>query len=139
MPDKVLVHNIARPVHEVYPYFCNMEQFVSIHPVIFKCDLLTANCYRLHERLKIPLIGFNFSYRAAIERAVEDTQVIMFAEIRKGITLRLVFDFTDTGNHTMITETITFNGPFFIKPVFIPFLAKTHQRMMGNINNLKRN
>ncbi len=137
MTDKVLIHHVNHPVADVYPYFSDIHKFISIHPVIYKCDMLAEHSYLLYERLKIAGLGISFSYKVEIESLVPDQQVVMFSEIRKGATLKLVFDFSGSNGKTMLTETVTFNGPAIIKPFFVPFLAKTHMRMIRNLNDLK--
>ena len=129
MAQTILVHNIERKVEEVYPYFSSMEQFVSIHPVIYKCDALAENQYVLYERQ----MGFSFSYSVCIEQALHNKQVVYYSEIIKGVTLKLVFDFEDEGDNTRITETVTFTGPFFVKSMFLAFLTKMHIRLVDNI------
>jgi len=135
MAERILVHDIARRVEDVYPFFSDMHRFVSIHPVIYKCVPVADNCYCLHERIKMAGASFSFSYNVTIEYVVLNKQVIMFSEIRKGITLKLVFDFEEQNGKTQLTETVSFNGPVFIAPLFLSFLTRVHRRMIKGINS----
>ena len=138
MADRVLVHQINRPISEAYTHFADLHKFVAIHPVIYKCELLGESSYNLHDRMVLAGLGISFSYKVLLQQVTPHSQVVMFAEIVKGVTLKLVFDFTDNNGTTELTEQVIFNGPFFIKPLFLAFLIKQHKRMICNLNDANR-
>jgi hypothetical protein len=123
---------------EAYNYFSDIDKFVSIHPVIYKCAPIEENAYLLYERLKFAGLGISFSYKVVFESRTPHLQVIMFSEIRKGARLKLIFDFRSNNDQTILTETLWFDGYAVIKPFFIPFLAKTHIEMIKNLNTQTR-
>ncbi|MCF8450887.1 MAG: hypothetical protein K9G49_13525 [Taibaiella sp.] len=136
MADKVIIHMLEHKLEDAYGFFFDLNKFVSVHPVIYKCDLLAENSYLFYERLKFAGLSLSFSYKVVIEHAVPHTQVIMFSEIRKGVTLRLIFDFSESNGKTKLTETIIFTGPFFIKSTFVSFLEKMYLKMVDNMNKI---
>ncbi len=136
MAVKILKHQIEQPVENVFPFFSEIEQFVSIHPVIYKCEPLSANEYQLFEQLSLMGFKTRFSYNVIFEKIVPNQQVIMCSNIRKGVHLRLTFDFEcNKEKTTQIVETVDFKGPAIIDPLFLKFLAKTHLKMVENLRS----
>ncbi|GAA4468298.1 hypothetical protein GCM10023093_25590 [Nemorincola caseinilytica] len=133
MAETVLVHHIPGRVEEIYPYFCDMPRFVDMHPVIYRCEPLGGNDHMLYERLRVMGIGISFSYPVSIIEAVPNVRVVMHSPIRRGADLRLVFDMVQNGHGTIVTETITFRGPFFVWPFFIRLLRRMHCKLAENI------
>jgi hypothetical protein len=133
MEQKVLKHNIPYPVTSVYPYFSDINKFVSIHPVIYKCDPVSIKEYKLYEKLSLGLFKVSFSYIVIMETTAHNVKVVMFSIIRKGVTLRLTFDFTTTPGGTEIIETVEFSGPFGIGGFFLNFLTKVHRKIVDNL------
>ena len=138
MTQTILDHHIPRPVDEVYPYLSDIERFVSMHPVIYKCEHKGGTDHVLYERLRVLGIGISFSYPVCIQESIPNERVVMFSEFIKGVNLRLVFDLTCNGETTTIKETILFKGPFFVRPMFMRLLARMHSEMMTNIGQGER-
>ncbi len=133
MPVKILVHDLNAPVEKIFPFFSDMDKFVGVHPVIYKCTCLGGNEYRLFERLSLAFFKISFSYLVTLEKSVINQQVVMYSKIRRGATLRLTFDFTEAKNTTRITETVDFDGPPGISTLFIKFLTRMHNNLIENL------
>ena len=133
MPEITLIHHVAAKVEKIFPFFNEMDRFIAVHPVIYKSEMIEPGQYRLYEKLDLKLFKVSFSYTVRIEKSVADQQVIMFSEIRKGVELRLKFDFQAKEGTTQIHETVTFNAPAIICPLFLKFLTKQHKLLITNV------
>lgn len=139
MPDRTLIFEFPQPIEELFPFFSDANKFVDIHPVIYKCQHLKDSDFQLFERLKlIGNLGFSFSYPVTFTAIHDKQQVTMTSQIRKGVHLELLFDFKAIEGKTILTESVTFTGPFFIRPLFIPFLAKVHTRMVAGLGGVQQ-
>ena len=133
MAEITLIHHIPANIDKVFPFFNDIDRFVAVHPVIYKAEATGTNQYRLFEKLDLKFCKVSFSYMVSIETSVPGKQVIMFARIRKGVTLRLQFDFIADNNTTHIHETVTFNAPAVICPIFLKFLTRQHQLLVAKV------
>lgn len=118
----------------MYPFFGDIHKFVAVHPVIYHAEQIGAHEYKLSERMNIAGLKISFSYPVKLEKLQEHKQVVMYAVIRKGTTLRLTFDFTETDGITVLNEHISFQGPRIVTSTFLKFLTKVHLKLIAEIN-----
>jgi carbon monoxide dehydrogenase subunit G len=118
----------------VYPFFGDIHKFVAVHPVIYHAEQIGENEYKLSEKMNIAGLKIAFSYPVKLEKLLEHKQVVMFAVIRKSATLRLTFDFKETGGITVLHEHISFEGPRIVSGTFLKFLTKVHLKLIAEIN-----
>ena len=61
MPVITLLHDIPHTAEETYSFFSDLNKFVEVHPVIYRCNKLSVNEYELFEHFSMGLFKIPFS------------------------------------------------------------------------------
>lgn len=131
----ILRFNVGQNLATVFQHISEPEKFVSVHPLIFKMDVIDAFRYKVHEKVRIGWIPIRFTYNVEIENNGTN-EVIMRAVIFKITRLNLHFKLTEEGEVTCISEDAKVTAPFPVKYIMYKILARQHQLMFSNIEKL---
>lgn len=129
----ILNFKVHKPIDAVFSYLTDMQQFVSIHPVITNMDDLGKNHYLVHETLKLGFVPISFTYLAKIDSNFEDKTVIIQATVMKFTKITMTFRLRAKAGFSEIEETIVFKSPFPIKSIMQNIFRKQHRQLFKNM------
>jgi hypothetical protein len=129
-----LKHQFNYPADKVFPYFAKVENFISVHPILFKSKQLGEHAHLFYEKTH-PLLPFYFTYVVEIkESLLPQKKVVMYSKILVLVKLTLTFYFTDKENNTSeLREVVDIKAPFLIKQLFIKVFKSVHTKLFVKI------
>jgi carbon monoxide dehydrogenase subunit G len=128
-----LTFDIQADLGFVFDHLTDMQKFVSVHPLIYKIEPVTGNCYRIHETFKLGFIPFSFTYPAWIDKNETDKTVTMRATVFKLTRITMVFDLKTIQGKTRVNEQVDFNSLLPVRPVMERIFRKQHALLFKNI------
>lgn len=117
----------------VFEYLTDMQKFVSVHPVISKIEKISANCYLVHETLKIGFIPFSFTYPVTIENSTLGKMVEIRATVFRLTKIKMKFILKVENGFTIIEEFIEIKSPLPVKFIMNNIFKKQHHKLFKNI------
>ena len=120
----------------IFDYLTDMRKFVSVHPVIFKIDKTGKNSYLVHEKLKLGIIPFSFSYPVTIEKNNIDKVIIIHATVMKLTEIVMKFVLKTENGETIVEENIKFKSRLPIIFIMESIFRKQHGQLFKNIEML---
>ncbi len=124
---------VQRPIGQVFPFLANAEQFVRVHPAIYRYEHMSDQTYRFYETLQLGFIPLHLRYTATISTNTDQNEVHMRANLLGIVTIDILFALSPKESATFVQETITFKTflpvPFFVKTIF----SNVHRQLFKNI------
>lgn len=130
-----LKHKVSKSADQVFSYLTDMQKFVSVHPVIYKIELLQNNQYLFFETLRIAFIPCSFSYPGTVEHDSSLQKVTMRAVVMKITKIEIVFHIQTRDNYTFVDEQVSCQSPLPVRFVMEKIFRKQHTKLFSNIDN----
>lgn len=131
----ILNYNISKPVEAIYASLAQMDNFVSVHPVVYKVDCIGENEFIFYERIKFLFIPFAFNYKVNVDVLEKNKNITMSSAVRKGVLLKLEFLLVQNENSTDVIEKVSIKANIFVRMIFEIVLARAHKKLFLNIEN----
>ena len=133
-----LQHPVKKPIAVVFQFLTDVQQFVSVHPVIYRMEKTGENQYKVFERLTLGFIPYNFTYTATIENDSTQKTVSMKASVMKVIDIEMRFELSEEKEGTTVNETIHFASFLPIKSLMAKIFSTQHKALFANIEKTER-
>jgi carbon monoxide dehydrogenase subunit G len=128
-----LEFTVQRPLGQVLSFLANAEQFVRVHPAIYRCEHLGDQTYRFYETLRLGFIPLHLRYPVTISPNTDQNQVLMRANLLGIATIDILFALSPKESATFVQETITFKTFLPIPPFVNTIFANVHRQLFKNI------
>jgi carbon monoxide dehydrogenase subunit G len=130
-----LTANLPAAPEQVWPYFTEMDRFVSVHPLIVSAKPLPDGRYRIRERSPYaPWLGGITRYTARIEPLESHRLVRMHGRVAGGLVkLELTFRLEPTATGTHLQETVQFRSGLPVAPLLRGVFRKAHTQLFQQL------
>jgi len=108
-----------------------VENFVNVHPLVYKMKDLGWNKYKVFEKIKIGVIPYRFTYKAIITDEKDSVNIV--ATVMGLTTISMFFTFQEEDKVTVIHERLIIKSPLPIKNYMNRLIEKQHKTMFNNI------
>jgi carbon monoxide dehydrogenase subunit G len=129
----ILTYSIKKPISQVYACLADVQQFVTVHPVIYKAEKVNEDEYVFYEQIKFLLIPFHVSYKVSLLDCKPNETVKMISQVQKGVHLQLTFLLKPLGEETIVTEEIAIKSFIITRLIFQGILKRVHKKLFLNI------
>jgi carbon monoxide dehydrogenase subunit G len=130
-----LNYNISKPVEAIYASLAQMDNFVCVHPVVYKVECIGKNEFIFYEKIKFLFIPFDFNYKVNVDILEKNKNITMSSVVRKGVHLNLEFLLVQNENSTEVIEKVSIKANIFVRMIFENVLRRVHKKMFLNIEN----
>lgn len=118
---KSLTFEINRSVPETMPHFINMKNYVKLHPLMIKTDLVSENKYKLYEK-PFAWLPFKVTYFANVSASNNTVSYVL-----NGIPFtKAHFDYNFTATSattTTVNLTIQLNGLPLVNQIIMKLIV----------------
>lgn len=130
-------YNVRQSVDFVFEYLTDMQKFVSIHPVITKIKPTGDNTYLVYETLRMGFIPISFTYPVTIESKPAEQTVIIRATVKRMAKIEMTFVLKESGDFTLVEETIQFKSRLPIRSMMQRIFKKQHAQLFKNMEQVE--
>jgi hypothetical protein len=127
-----LEFKFKKKASEVITYFSDSQLFVSVHPLIYKMELIDNEQFIVYEKTSILGIPYSFTYPARIQKK-GDYEVEIYAFIQKMIHVTMLFRIVPQPGGCQLMERIDVKPAFPFKWIMEPVLTKYHKLLFEKI------
>ena len=125
------IFKVKKDIITIKKQLTNVENFVNIHPLIYKMTDLGRNKYKVFEKIKIGVIPYRFTYKAIITEEKDSVNIV--ATVMGLTTISMFFTFQEEDKVTVIHERLIIKSPLPIKNYMNRLIEKQHKTMFNNI------
>ena len=128
-----LQHTLKTSPETVFTYLSDLQQFVKVHPVIFKIESKGNNKYLVHEKLNF--VPFPFTYTVVIEANKEESSVGMKAKVMGFVKIDMLFTIETNNGTTVVNEKVHFGTLWPVTAMLRKIFKAQHTQLFLNIGN----
>ncbi len=125
------IFKVKKDIITIKQQLTNNENFVNVHPLIYKMTDVGGNKYEVFEKIKIGVIPYRFTYKATITGEKDSVNVV--ATVMGMTTISMFFTFQEEDKVTVIHERLIIKSPLPIKNYTNRLIEKRHKTMFNNI------
>jgi carbon monoxide dehydrogenase subunit G len=133
-----LEYLINKPILFVFKHLADPNEFVKVHPLIYKCEQVGNNQFRFYEKQKfLGFLSHRFSYIVSVNADANQKIVTMNAIAMGIVKIELIFQLSEKQGKTYIKEDVNLSS---ILPIifFVNYIFRTvHKAIFENIENLQ--
>ena len=135
-----LTYEVAGSIRDIYPFFADLAQFGSLHPLIVEVtkqpDLVKKNHYLIREAVYLlGMIPFFPEYTADVVEIEPGKRIRYIAQVRPSVQLVIDWTFTEDSIRqvTHIEEAISLRGNKLTSQVLLKTIKKAHLTLIENL------
>lgn len=129
----LLTYKINKSAKDIFNYLSDMQQFESVHPIIYKIDKLAENKYHFFEKLPFGFLSINNDYKVQIDADAARNTIKMYAFVKKLIHINLLFTITEHNGYCIVNEEVNFKSILPLKPFLNPIFKTQHKLLFENM------
>ena len=130
-PMTEFIFKVKKDIITIKKQLTNVENFVNIHPLIYKMTDLGGNKYKVFEKINIGVIPYRFTYKAIITEEKDSVNIV--ATVMGMTTISMFFTFQEEDKVTVIHERLIIKSPLPITNYMNRLIEKQHRIMFNNI------
>jgi len=125
------VFKVRKDVINIKQQLINVENFVNVHPLIYKMTHSGGNKYKVFEKIKICIIPYRFTYKALITGYKDSVKMV--ATVLGFTTISMFFTLHEDDKFTVIKERLVVKSTLPITNYMNRLIEKQHRIMFNNI------
>ena len=130
----VLEHRLTKPASVVVNYLTDMQQFVSVHPLIYKAEKVAVDKHLVYERVTLLGIPLRFTYVVTVSGDGQNN-ITYKTTVNKMVHVEMHFEIQTEKTATVVRETIKINSFLPVHGFMKWMLRRHHGTMFANIEN----
>lgn len=130
-----LTFSINKEIIAVMDFLTQPEKFVSVHPLIYKLELLRDGSYKVYEKVNKGMFSYAFTYNALISKKDQENEVLILVNVKSLVKIKMLFKLHSLGNFTQIEELVEIETFLPVKKMMFRLLETQHQVLFKNIEN----
>ncbi len=127
---------VNKPSDVVFDYLTDMQKLITVHPVIFKIDPITANHYLVFEKLRFAFIPVTFTYTVEVSHNFAEKSVVITGNVKNRIKIEMNYRLLPEGLGTRVNETVLFQSRWPVKRMMSMIFRKQHKQLFKTINDV---
>jgi carbon monoxide dehydrogenase subunit G len=127
----VLHFELNKDLNKVKSCLTDTEQFVRMHPLIYRMKPLGNDRYKVYERVKLGFLPYSFTYLASVHHA--DNSVFFHVKVMKITSISMTFTLQQEGEKCKVEEKIEIQTLLPIKAFMLKLFRTQHAVLFANI------